>query len=959
MLMSTTAFVAITLACASPSAVSAQTTEVQNDQQSSAATVEDIVVTGTRITRQGYDAPTPTTIVGKEVLERTAETSLSTVLNAIPAISGSSMQTNGSLSYNAGLPGVERTNLRSLGANRVLVLLDGQRVVGSTNAGDVDISNLPSQLISRIDVVTGGASAVYGSDAVAGVVNFVLDKEFTGLKGEISGGETSYGDNKNYKVNLTSGFRFNDGRGRVLLSGEYVDIGGVRGDGGRSWNRTGLLVFNNPAYTTTNGQPRLLLLPNGSAFTATAGGIVVSGPLRGTAFGPGGTPYQFQYGPLQSSPFMQGGDWANNDFQTYYDLLPKQTNLRFFGRASYELTNNLTVSAQYGWSRNTAVHHVGYVPILGGATGPVIRIDNPFIPASVRAAMVASNLTSFQLGTYNTDWPQLGADNKRTTNRVSVGLDGKFNLFDKPWTWNAYYTYGSTKAAVRYPNSPTRSRYALAIDAVVDPATGQIVCRSVLLGANNGCLPWNAMGTGVNDTRQAAFDWINQGGSAQDSLIEQEVFSASVTGEPFSIWAGPVSVSLSAEHRKDKIVTTVDAASRAFDHFLGNLAGLDGHQSVSEAAFETVIPLAKDQPWAKQWDINAAMRATDYQLAGYVTTWKIGTTYALNDDIKFRVTRSRDIRAPTLLELFAQPAATSTGTGVSDRFLNDQPTPANTITVTTGNPDLKPEKADTLGVGAVFSPSFIPGLTMSADYWSVKIAGAIQQITSQQVVDSCFTGQISSLCGNITRDPTTGLISQIRNYAVNLAVQKVDGLDLEASYRFALSDLSAKWNGNFSVHALMTFYLKNYQNNTFNPATDTAGENSGTNPPNWKLNVTAVYDADPLTISLTGRAISSGTNLNNYIECTSDCPTATAANPTINNNNVPGVFYLDANISYRITFAGGTTADLFFAANNIFNVDPPQTLGSTTTQHYTSVGASAGLYDRLGTVLRAGVRFKL
>jgi outer membrane receptor protein involved in Fe transport len=353
------------------------------------------------------------------------------------------------------------------------------------------------------------------------------------------------------------------------------------------------------------------------------------------------------------------------------------------------------------------------------------------------------------------------------------------------------------------------------------------------------------------------------------------------------------------------------------------------------------------------------VRATDYQLAGYVTTWKIGTTYALNDDIKFRVTRSRDIRAPTLLELFAQPAATSTGTGVSDRFLNDQPTPANTITVTTGNPDLKPEKADTLGVGAVFSPSFIPGLTMSADYWSVKIAGAIQQITSQQVVDSCFTGQISSLCGNITRDPTTGLISQIRNYAVNLAVQKVDGLDLEASYRFALSDLSSKWNGNFSVHALMTFYLKNYQNNTFNPATDTAGENSGTNPPNWKLNVTAVYDADPLTISLTGRAISSGTNLNNYIECTSDCPTATAANPTINNNHVPGVFYLDANISYRITFAGGTTADLFFAANNIFNVDPPQTLGSTTTQHYTSVGASAGLYDRLGTVLRAGVRFKL
>ena len=921
--------------------------------------LEEIIITGSRIVREGYEAPTPLTVVGVEVLERSAEISLSTLLNTMPAVTGSSMQTNGSLSYNAGLPGVERTNLRSLGANRVLVLLDGQRVVGSSNAGDVDISNLPSQLISRIDVVTGGASAVYGSDAVAGVVNFILDKNFTGIKGELSGGITNYGDDRQFKGNLTAGFAIDDSRGHILMSGEHAEIGGTDGDGGRSWNRTGLLVFNNPTYTATNGQPRLLLLPQGSTFTGTAGGIIVSGPLKGIAFGAGGTQYQFQYGSLLSSPYMQGGEWSRNDFQFQYNLLPQQTQNRLFSRASYDVADRLTAFIQYSWAQNSVTHHVGYLPNLGGPSGPVVQIDNPFIPETVRAAMVANNLTSFQFGTFNTDFSEFGSESERITNRISGGLEGNFDALEQAWSWNAYYTYGVTKTSVVYPNSPLRSRYTLAIDAVVHPTNGEIVCRSILSGANTGCLPWNPLGIGVNAGHEAALAWIDAGGSYQRSLIQQHVFSATVSGEPFSNWAGPISLSANFEYRNEKIVTGVDAASQVFDHFLGNLAGLDGAQSVTEGALEAVVPVVKDMKWADSWDLSAAVRFTGYELAGFVTTWKVGTTYSPNDQIKFRLTRSRDIRAPTLLELFAQPASTTTGTGVFDRFLNDQPTPSNTITVTTGNPSLRPEKADTTGLGAVLAPQFLRGFMMSVDFWNVRIAGAIQPISAQQVVDSCFTGQIASLCGNITRNPSTGLISQIHNYSVNLAVQEVRGIDLEASYGTTMSNLFLGWRGNLRLHGLMTFYLKNYQNNTFNPPTDTAGENGGVNPPNWKANVTATYQLDPLTFTLTGRAISGGTGFNNYIECTSGCPAATAANPTINNNHVPARVYLDANVNYRVLLRDATTVDVFVSANNLFNASPPQVANSTTTQHYVSIGANAANYDRLGTVYRAGLRFKM
>jgi outer membrane receptor protein involved in Fe transport len=265
-----------------------------------AETVDEIVVTGTRIIREGYAAPTPLSVIDKAALENRADPNLAVLIAEMPAFSGNGPGSTNSTSLGQSGNGQSNVNLRNLGALRTLVLLDGYRTVGSSASGqNVDISSYPQQLVSRVEVVTGGASAVYGSDAVAGVVNFILDKKFNGVKADVSTGVTSYGDGANYSVKMSGGFGFAGGRGHVLLSGETERNFGSDGDGGRAWNREGVQVFTNPTYTATNGEPNLLLMSHVGITGGTNGGIVVSaGALKGVAFGQGGLPYQFQLGTL-------------------------------------------------------------------------------------------------------------------------------------------------------------------------------------------------------------------------------------------------------------------------------------------------------------------------------------------------------------------------------------------------------------------------------------------------------------------------------------------------------------------------------------------------------------------------------------------------------------------------------------------------------------------------------------
>ncbi len=946
-IMSTTALSTAIAITAAP--VLAQIAKPQNASDQS---VEEVVVTGSRIIREGYEAPTPLTVFGQEQMQQNATPNLMTLLNDVPALSGN-MLTTSNIVTQQGQLGNQNPNLRNLGANRVLVLLDGQRTVGSSLAGVPDVGTFPQQLISRVDVVTGGASAVYGSDAVAGVINFVLDRMFTGVKGEISGGVTNYGDDKNYKIDLSAGIGFADNRGHILLSGEHMHNGGIIGPHGRDWDHRGVTQLTNPSYTATNGQPQQLFATDNSGIAnLTPGGIITSGPLKGTAFGAGGTPFKYNYGPIYANPNMIGGDWRISDMRVNNDVDPRQTIDNIFTRISYDITDNLNAYIQYGYSQMTAYTNLNTVWIVGGSPqGLTLRTDNAYLPASVKAAAAAAGVTNFQLGTWNLDAGFVGNDNLYITNRLIGGFEGKFDAFDTSWKWNANYAYGTTMMKAIVFGILVQSRYRNATDAVVNPATGQIVCRVTLTNPADPCRPWNVFGVGVNDANSAAKAYM-QVPSFQRGLIKQDTFAASITGEPFSLWAGAVGVALSFEHRLDDINVANDPFSQIQDRPFGIVPGLVGKQSVTEGALEAIIPLAKGENWAQAWDLNLAARFTGYEVSGFVTTYKVGTTYAPVDDIKFRFTYSRDIRAPNLQELFASTNAGGGNANVTDPFLKTS-YPIG-LTLQKSNPNLTPEIANTIGVGAVLSPKFLEGFTASVDYWDVNVDGAIQQLLPQQVIDSCYSGQHAELCPDIAR-AANGNIDVVTVRPINLATKDVRGLDLEASYRMPISNLVSEWGGTFSIHGLMTFYFRNYEDTKFIPPTNHVGENSGsTAPPNWKADVSMTYSLDPITFTLTGRAVSGGVINHEYIECKSGCPTSTAQHTTIDNNQIPGRAYLDANITYKLA-VGESTTDLYLSVKNMFNNNPPPAPAS----FFYGVANISPLYDRLGAVYRAGVRFKM
>jgi len=919
------------------------------------AALQEVVVTGSRISRENFEAPTPVAVLGAEQINQAAPENLADFVNDMPSMVGSATPQTSNLSFSNGQAGINALNLRGLGTVRTLVLLDGRRSPPSAITGIVDINDLPQSLVQRVEVVTGGASAAYGSDAMTGVVNFILDKDFTGLKSEVSGGRTDYGDDDNWKVTLTGGLPFADGRGHLLVNGEYTHRDGIYGVP-RSWNNDGRYIMNNPAYTPTSGLPERLVVSNASLTTATLGGIITNTALRGTTFGEGGVPRQFQYGPLVRDPWMQGGEWATNQFNQYNTLDQEVDRTGLFARVSFSLTDNFGVFAQASHNESETL---SWQLKQFNLANLVIRAGNPFIPESVAAQMADAGITQFTLGTMNNDLPIINFAGEREVTRLMAGFEGGFSLFGSDWEWDAYYQLGTTNSSETGHDISYKARYSAALDTVVNPANGQPICRSTLTDPGNGCLPYNPMGINVNSPETIA--WLT-GSPHRDQRFTQQVVAATVRGEPFDSWAGPVSIAMGIERRDEKVRGESDPTSAINGWFAGNYLPTFGSYHVAEAFLETVVPLAKDLPFAQSFDLNAAVRRTDYSTSGLVTTWKAGAIWQPIDDLRFRVTRSRDIRAPNLNELFA--AGTANTNSVIDPFNNNQNAPYQGLAV--GNLQLQPEKADTLGFGAVLQPRFLDGFTASVDYYDVKITDAIGNVGAQTIVDNCFAG-MQEFCGAITRGIGAGgasQITQIRLSPFNLVGLKARGIDYEMSYVFGLDRLFSSLDGRMRLSLLATNYLENYQDNGVNPPVDSVGSNSGLNglgtsgPPDWVYRATLAYTGDRISASLTGRGFSDGKYSTAYIECTSGCPVSTADNPTINDNSLPGAFYLDASLSYKMNWAA-TDVETFLSVTNLTNKDPGMVPQGPAGISYAQAPVNASLYDILGRVYRVGVRMKM
>lgn len=905
-------------AAAIPAAAAARA--VASEAEPAPASVTEVIVTGSRVA-SGATAPTPTTVLGTEDLSRVAPQTVANAINLLPGVRATltPKSTSNEASGSAG----NFLDLRGLGASRTLVLVNGQRFVPARVSGGVDIDVIPQALIEGVDIVTGGASAVYGSDAVSGVVNLRFTDDLQGFKAVAQAGVSRYGDEENFLVSGAYGTKFAAGRGQLLLGAEIANNEGFSLDElfDRDWAAPRYNLILNPAYTATNSEPQQLQVPFAYPSNLAPGGLINAGPLRGTQFGPGGAPVPFQYGSLVTATTMQGGQPG---LVTATEPESPSRRRSALARVSFDLTDTVTAFAEFDYAETRSKFR--NLPFTPTDTALTIRADNAFLPQLVRAAMAAQGLTSFTMGRSNFDYATGAFDLEREVKRGVVGLEGRFG---EGWTWDAYFTEGETYNDFQVGNTRIPGRFNLAVDAVVNPATGAAVCRSTLTDPTNGCVPINLFGPGSVSPQAAAY----VSGTLQTiTTITQRAGAASLRGEPISTWAGPVRVAVGGEFRRETAKVESDPISSVGGFWFGNLRPWRGRVNVKEGFAEALIPLARDQAWAIALDLNVAGRVTDYSTSGTVTTWKIGGTWDLNRSVRFRAARSRDIRAPSLTELFSTGAQTS--------FPVFDPVTGALATVrviTRGNPDLRPEKADTWTAGVVLRPEFVPGLTVSLDYFDITVNGALNTLPFDQIVSGCYSGQ-DALCTLLTRE--NGVLTTVAASPINLDSLKTSGADLEVIYR-----AGEMFGGELTLRGLASYTdtlvvrsplsgRKEYAGSITQPTIASIG-----GQPHWKANATATYERDRLALSVTERYVGGG-----VIDTTF---TAKSRNVL----EVDGRLYTDVSASYELPAGPSRSVEVFGVINNLFDRAPPiAVVGGFPT--------ARALYDYVGRTYTAGVRLR-
>jgi outer membrane receptor protein involved in Fe transport len=751
-----------------------------------------------------------------------------------------------------------------------------------------------------------------------------------------------------------------------VIGGEYVRSDGVDSFASRDWSRRNEEVVsfgnNRPAGTPSRIFASGVLFVNSliggsiignNADTNPANGVDV---LRGIFFPSPGQVGRFTYGQESggsSINFSSSQGVAPRLGHTLVLPIDRQVAL---AHLEYELTGSLEmfIEGSYGRSGSDFSSPVPRDTATTGASAVIIRRDNAFLPPEIAAIMDANKIASFPLGRANPDYAATRSINSNTTTRVAGGLNGQLG---GGWSWDAYLQYGRNEFDSQIRNLRIQQNFLFAADSI--NVGGQVVCRDTTARAA-GCVPLNLFGAGAPS--QAAIKYVN-GTQLQNITITQKVAAANLRGEPFSTWAGPVSLAMGAEYRRDTAQSVVDSIAAARGYNFSNPAPYEGTFTVKEGYAEVVVPLARDIPFLQSLELNGAVRYTDYSSSGGVTTWKAGATWEPFDGLRFRGTRSRDIRAPNSSELFSRTTAQTT--------LRN---PFNGITrgysvIFAPSPDLQPEEADTLTLGAVFTPRFFPGLSLSVDYYDIEIGGAIASFPAQQVIDNCFAefqaGKPGPFCAS-TSLSGTGAGTEINSITVqllNLASLRTRGVDFELAYRFNLGSgrVMSRVYGTYVADLISDDGLGVAP--TFNAAGIiqtrgsvidragqvggfTAGLNTGaTSVPHWQVNGSIGYETDRWATTFTGRWIDGG-----IVDATLVQPGDPDYNPlspiSIGPMNVASRFYLNWSGSVNIFEKGERQVQFYAVVNNVLNAEPPF-----------PYSALAGFYDRIGRSYKVGVRF--
>ena len=779
-------------------------------EQAAAPAGTDIVVTGTRIRRPDYEAPNPIVSLDAATLERSGNTNVTSFLQRVPALTNSldSTRTAGRSQADgaSGQVGLNLLDLRGLGPNRTLVLVNGRRhVAGQPDSAAVDINAIPVDLIDRVDVLTGGASAIYGADGVSGVVNFILKRDFDGISVRSQFGISDRGDAGNRYASIVAGRNFADGRANVTLAYEYNADDPLANDD-RPYLAAGQRQFfvNANDYDPTRAGSyqqvpvRDLRYPYGSnQGYITIGNRIFRGD--GAIYTPGAL--------LTNDGYSIGGD--DTPVAGYIgDILPRSRRHAVNLLTRYDASDAFKISLEGKFVQNTATSFSGY----GGNYPATIALDNPFIPAAILAAARAEGLTAIDVSRNNFDIPRRGEEDRRRTYRGVVDVTGRIS---EHASYDVSYTYGRTDVRATKLNDRLADRFTAALDVVRDPVTGQPVCRSRAAG----CVPVNLFGGTTVDPASYAYYLSNP---VNDARITQQVVNASLTGDFggfFRLPGGPVQFAAGGEYRKETsnfrpADDLVNNRFYQFDEYIIPTPS-SGRFDVWEAFGEVNAPLLKDVPFASVLSVGAAGRYSDYSTVGSTRAYQFNGVWAPIRDISFRGSYGRSVRAPNIGEIFRPATGTSNffsdpcyvgnrGNGTSFRGANCQTlisglggnvanfTAANNPNATIfipgtvqGNPDLRAEVARTWTAGVVLRPSFVPNLNIAFDWYDIRLKDAINQPDANVISELCVDQPSldNAYCRSISRQQGTGFINGFVVQPQNVAAFRTAGLEMNVSYR--------------------------------------------------------------------------------------------------------------------------------------------------------------------------------
>ncbi len=758
---------------------------------------EEVTVTGSRTKRTNLEAISPVVTVSSADIQAKGLTETADVINQLPE-AGIPGISNANSNFSTDAAGLNVVNLRNLGTSRTLVLIDGRRTAGGIPPGQgagngVDISTIPAYLIDKIDIVTGGGSSAYGSEAVAGVINIRLKDHFNGIMFNQQYGATSeYGDSRTTTTDLLLGSDFAEGKGHALFAAEYQDQGIVK-----SSNRpfSAFDINNGGLYSPSSFTPYGSILTNN-------GRQIILGDGSSTAYIP--KIYGFNREALRTIqiPTTQLDTYA----KISYDILPEE--MTYFADLKFARTTATSILEPIAIGAGQGATTIGF---NGGIL--TLPLTNPYIPQSIVSQGIVDDGAG-GVGDFRRRFLELGNRGDEVTRynfAITNGIKG--TLLDR-FNYEAYYSYSETTSTNIESNSGNVLNLQNALNANINPATGQVQCADAAARLE-GCVPINLFGPGK--ASPAALAYIRAIKTYNDTISEGD-FQADINGPVYSLPYGDLQLALGVEHRREDGSSTPDALTAAGFGLDSSGPATRGGYSVTDLFVETKVPILKDLPFAKSLTFDAGYRRSYYSLpnVGTQESYKYGGTYAPVADVLFRIENSVAIRAPNIDELYTGRTQNASSVvdpcsnnglanaqnrglrianclkipGITPGFTEDQANQQTEISYQSGNPNLTAERARVLTYGVVLQPRYIPRFSLSVDAFKYLIANAIQSIDLQTTANQCVDTGNQAFCQLVRRDPTTGIIKGVDSKVINVGAIREQGIDVQLNYELKVPALA-------------------------------------------------------------------------------------------------------------------------------------------------------------------------